>query len=38
MPIGTISVKKGEEKLSLKLIDKKASEAGLIKAIRLVKF
>ncbi|MBK6282273.1 MAG: arylsulfatase [Draconibacterium sp.] len=38
MPIGTISVKKGEEKLSLKLIDKKASEAGLIKAIRLIKF
>lgn len=38
MPIGTISVKRGEENLSLKLIDKKASEAGLIKAIRLVKF
>lgn len=38
IPIGTISVQKGEEKLSLKLIEKKGSEAGLIKAIRLVKF
>jgi arylsulfatase A len=37
MPIGTISVKKGEEHLTLKLVHKKASEAGLIKAIRLVK-
>jgi len=38
MPIGTISVKKGEENLTLKLSEKKSSEAGLIKAIRLVKF
>ncbi len=38
MPIGTISVKKGEENLALKLINKKSLEAGLIKAIRLVKF
>jgi arylsulfatase A len=38
LPIGTISVKKGEENLTLKLIDKKSSEAGLIKAVRLVKF
>ncbi len=38
MPIGTISVQQGNEKLTLKLIEKKGFEAGLIKAIRLIKF
>ncbi len=37
MPIGTISLNSGDEKLTLKLIEKKSSDAGLIKAIRLVK-
>jgi arylsulfatase A len=37
MPIGTISLKAGQEKLTLKLIQKKKNEAGLIKAIRLIK-
>ena len=36
-PIGTISLKAGQEKLTLKLIQKKKNEAVLIKAIRLVK-
>ncbi len=37
MPIGTISLKDGDEKLTLKLTNKKKNEAGLIKAIRLIK-
>jgi arylsulfatase A-like enzyme len=37
MPVGTISLKAGQEKLTLKLTDKKKNEAGLIKAIRLIK-
>lgn len=37
MPIGSISLKAGQEKLILKLTDKKKNEAGLIKAIRLTK-
>ncbi len=37
MIIGTISLKEGEEKLVLKLTEKKGPEAGLIKAIRLRK-
>jgi hypothetical protein len=37
MSVGNISLKTGEEKLVLKLIQKKKNEAGLIKAIRLVK-
>ena len=36
-PIGTISLKAGEEKLVLKLQNKKNTEAALIKAIRLIK-
>ncbi len=36
-PIGTISLKAGQENLTLKLINKKKNEAGLIKAIRLIK-
>lgn len=36
-PIGNISLRTGEEKLVLKLIQKKNNEAGLIKAIRLIK-
>jgi hypothetical protein len=36
-PVGIISLKAGEEKLTLKLIAKKKNEAGLIKAIRLLK-
>jgi hypothetical protein len=36
-PIGTISLKAGEEQLVLKLQNKKATEAALIKAIRLIK-
>ena len=35
--VGIISLKTGEEKLVLKLIKKKGTEAGLIKAIRLIK-
>jgi arylsulfatase A len=37
MTIGTVTVKKGNENLTLKLIEKKGSEAGLIKAVRLIK-
>ena len=37
MQIGTIPLKKGEEKLVLKLLEKRGSEAGIIKAIRLRK-
>jgi hypothetical protein len=37
MPIGAISLKAGQETLTLKLIQKKKDDAGLIKAIRLVK-
>jgi hypothetical protein len=37
LPIGSISLKDGEEKLTLKLTDKRKNEAGLIKAIRLIK-
>jgi len=35
--IGTISLNSGQENLTLKLIQKKKNEAGLIKAIRLIK-
>jgi len=35
--IGTISINAGQENLTLKLIQKKKNEAGLIKAIRLIK-
>ncbi|HSO88534.1 MAG TPA: arylsulfatase [Draconibacterium sp.] len=37
MPIGTISLNAGQEKLTLKLTNKNKNEAGLIKAIRLIK-
>lgn len=37
LPIGSISLKAGEEQLVLKLQNKKATEAALIKAIRLIK-
>jgi arylsulfatase A-like enzyme len=37
MEIGTVSLEPGPEKLVLKLIEKRKGEAGLIKAIRLVK-
>lgn len=37
MPVGNISLQKGEEKLVLKLVTKKMQEAGLVKAIRLIK-
>lgn len=36
-PIGTISLNAGQENLTLKLIQKKKNEAGLIKAIRLIR-
>jgi arylsulfatase A len=37
VPIGSISLKAGQENLTLKMLQKKKNEAGLIKAIRLIK-